>query len=216
METKVVKLHNGHNSSEIVENEKENSGFPRKRLMIKMKSLKQNKKRKKNDSSDEDDIIFEELSSKKICHGSEEASSRILEESKNNSTNAVNISSPCSPSQSSPTVRSVKKTPESRNPITNFFSRIGAKKKNLSNGDSEAASSSAAGTRLQAPSLDSARDEAAANSTIDLEDDAEVVQISDEELQDDKEESREKKDVRTQNVRDKEKNFRQLNAGGKN
>ena len=151
MEPKLVNLHHGDNSRETIENEKENSGIPSsKRLLVKMKNHnKQSKKRKKNESSDEDDIIFEELSVKKVCLGHEEVSSRVLGESQTNST------SPSSQPESSPTVvRNVKKTPESRNPITNFFSRIGAKKKNLSNGDSEAASSSAAGTGPQAPNAE--------------------------------------------------------------
>ena len=187
MEPKLVNLHHDEKSSEIIENEKENSGgIPSKRLLVKMKSHKQNKKRKKNESSDEDDIIFEELSTKKVCLGSSEAaSSRVLGESQTNS------SSPSSQQESSPTVRNVKKTPESRNPITNFFSRLGAKKKTLPNSDSEAASTSSVAKRSEAACLDS--DPNKLHTTIDLED-TEVVQVSSEELQDDKQEAEEKKD----------------------
>jgi len=182
MEPKLVNLHHDDNSSETIENEKENSGIPRKRLLVKMKNHnKQSKKRKKNESSDEDDIIFEELSIKKVCLGPEEASSRVLGESQTNS------SSPSS--QPEPTVvRNVKKTPESRNPITNFFSRIGAKKKVPLNGDSEAGSTSSVVNRSEAASLNSPHP-----TIIDLED-TEVVQVSSEELQDDKQEAEEKKD----------------------
>ena len=184
MEPKLVNLHHDDNSSETIENEKENSGIPRKRLLVKMKNHnKQSKKRKKNESSDEDDIIFEELSVKKVCLGHEEVSSRVLGESQTNST------SPSSQPESSPTVvRNVKKTPESRNPITNFFSRIGAKKKVPLNDDSEAGSTSSVDKKSEAASLDSPHP-----TIIDLED-TEVVQVSSEELQDDKQEAEEKKD----------------------
>ena len=123
------KMHSvgGNNSGEIVENEKENRGIPNNRLLVKMKSLKPNKKRKKNESSDEDEEIFEELVNKKnkIYNGSDESSSRLLlEDSRSNAVDAEKDQSPLIA-----IAKDTKKTSESRNSITNFFSKVNLKKK---------------------------------------------------------------------------------------
>ena len=182
------KMHSvgGNNSGEIVENEKENRGIPNNRLLVKMKSLKPNKKRKKNESSDEDEEIFEELVNKKnkIYNGSDESSSRLLlEDSRSNAVDAEKDQSPLIA-----IAKDTKKTSESRNSITNFFSKVNLKKKIPSSrvGDRVEPETSSLGLHTSAtvPFV---------NSTTDAQS-IEVVQVSEDDSQEETSQIEEKND----------------------